>query len=71
MDSNEKASQGPLLLRLGIVMTILPTLAIFFRLWSRIITTANTKLWWDDWFALLAWVSFFIAKLNILMVNIS
>ncbi|KAI0904637.1 hypothetical protein F4823DRAFT_185688 [Ustulina deusta] len=55
MDSNEKASQGPLLFRLGIVMTILPTLAIFFRLWSRIITTANTKLWWDDWFALLAW----------------
>lgn len=43
-------------------MTILPTLAIAFRFWSRIITTANRKLWWDDWLALLAWVSAILAR---------
>ncbi|KAI1416668.1 hypothetical protein F5Y13DRAFT_186284 [Hypoxylon sp. FL1857] len=48
-------TRGPLLYRLGIVMAILPTLAIALRFWSRIITTSKKKVWWDDWLALGAW----------------
>ncbi|KAI1199001.1 hypothetical protein F5X97DRAFT_297766 [Nemania serpens] len=55
MNDTGPTPQSYLIWRLGITMTILPTLAIAFRFWSRIITTANRKLWWDDWLALLAW----------------
>ncbi|KAI1141665.1 hypothetical protein F5Y05DRAFT_410220 [Hypoxylon sp. FL0543] len=48
-------TRGPLLYRLGIVMAILPTLAIALRFWSRIITTSKKRVWWDDWLALGAW----------------
>ncbi|KAI1173841.1 hypothetical protein F4777DRAFT_556489 [Nemania sp. FL0916] len=55
MDNTAPTPQSHLLWRLGISMTILPTLAIVCRFWSRTITSAGRKLWWDDWLALLAW----------------
>ncbi|KAI0199737.1 hypothetical protein F4808DRAFT_431900 [Astrocystis sublimbata] len=57
MHPSNTDSQGWLLWRIAITMTILPTLAILFRFWSRIILPADTKLWWDDWLALLAWAA--------------
>ncbi|KAH9908582.1 hypothetical protein F4778DRAFT_352598 [Xylariomycetidae sp. FL2044] len=48
-------TQGPLLWRLGIAMTILPTLAIVFRFWSRVLASPRKRFWWDDWLALCAW----------------
>ncbi|KAK2616631.1 hypothetical protein QQS21_000454 [Conoideocrella luteorostrata] len=53
MDQNETA--GPQLLKLGIVMSILPTIAILLRFWARLLTAGKRKLWWDDWLALCSW----------------
>ena len=49
------ADDGPMLRRLAIAMTVLSTLSIALRFWSRAVAT-RTKFWWDDWLALLAWV---------------
>ena len=32
-------------------MIILPTIALTFRVWSRL-TSKNPRCWWDDWFAI-------------------
>ncbi|KAI0893972.1 hypothetical protein F4806DRAFT_126285 [Annulohypoxylon nitens] len=53
-DKTLTETRGPMLYKLGIVMAILPTLAIILRFWARLITS-KMSVWWDDWLALLAW----------------
>lgn len=60
-DNTLTETRGPMLYNLGIVMAILPTLAIILRFWARLITS-KMSVWWDDWLALLAWVSLNVPK---------
>lgn len=43
--------RGSHIVAVSIVMTILPTMALTLRLWSRLISK-NNRFWWDDWLAI-------------------
>ena len=51
-----RADRGPFVRREAIVVTVLPTLLILLRFWSRSIAN-QTAFCWDDSLALCAWVS--------------
>ena len=44
-------SRGPEIVAVSVVLTILSTIALALRVWSRFISK-NQGFWWDDWFAL-------------------
>ena len=45
------ANQGPALFACGLVLIIVPTVAVAIRIWSRIIAIGH-GLWWDDYLVL-------------------
>ena len=57
MDLDSSQTHGvPGLMALSMVMTVLPTIAIALRIWSRLISKGQ-GFWWDDWFAIGSLVS--------------
>ena len=48
--------RGSHIVAVSIVMTILPTMALTLRVWSRLLSK-NNRFWWDDWLAIASLVS--------------
>ena len=56
---------GPVIIRFGIAMIIIPVVTIALRFWSRALglgikSSNGSRFWWDDWLALAVIVSWLL-----------